>query len=106
MPPYMRNLLLIFISSLLLIGCKKFTEAPEKKCFIPYVDFVAQHVNPSTLEVSFSIATSYNGTITSYKWDFGDGTGYNGQTPPPHKYPAPQGPNGSSHYKVKLTVAN
>jgi len=101
----MRNLLLIFLFLLLLSGCKKFTEAPEKKCFIPYVDFVADHINPTTLEVSFSVTTS-NGNITSYKWDFGDGTTFNGQNPPPHKYPAPASPNGSSHYKVKLTVAN
>jgi len=101
----MRNLLLIFLFLLLLTGCKKFTESPEKKCFIPYVDFVAEHINPTTLEVSFSVTTS-NGNITSYKWDFGDGTTFNGQNPPPHKYPAPASPNGSSHYKVKLTVAN
>jgi PKD repeat protein len=105
MPSYMRNLLLIFLFLLLLTGCKKFAEAPEKKCFIPYVDFVADHINPTTLEVSFSVTTS-NGNITSYKWDFGDGTTFNGQNPPPHKYPAPASPNGSSHYKVKLTVAN
>ena len=101
----MRNLLLIFLFLLLLTGCKKFTEAPEKKCFIPYVDFVADHINPTTLEVSFSVTTS-NGNITSYKWDFGDGTTFNGQNPPAHKYPAPASPNGTSHYKVKLTVAN
>ena len=106
MPSCMRNLLLIFAFLLLFTGCKKFTEAPEKKCFIPYVDFIADHVNPATLEVSFSGVTSYNGAITSYKWDFGDGTSFNGQNPPPHKYPAPATPNGSSHYKVKLTVAN
>jgi PKD repeat protein len=100
----MRSLLLIFLFSLLLTSCKKLTDGPEKKCFIPYVDFVAQHVNPSTLEVSFSISTSFNGTITSYKWDFGDGTSFNGQDPPPHKYPSPSG--SSAKYKVKLTVSN
>ena len=99
----MRSFLLFFFFSLLLTSCKKFTDTPEKKCFIPYVDFVAQHVDPSTLQVTFSTVTSYNGTITSYKWDFGDGTTFNGQDPPPHKYPSA---NGSSHYKVKLTVAN
>ncbi|MGZ3937511.1 MAG: PKD domain-containing protein [Flavisolibacter sp.] len=99
----MRSLLLIFLFLFLLTSCKKFTEAPEKKCFIPYVDFVAQHVDPSTLEVTFSTVTSYNGIITTYKWDFGDGTTFDGQTPPPHKYPSA---NGSAHYKVKLTVAN
>jgi PKD repeat protein len=80
-------------------------ESPEKKCFIPYVDFIA-HVNPSTLEVDLSVLTTSNGTITSYKWDFGDGTSFTGQNPPLHKYPAPSTPNGSSRYKVKLTVLN
>jgi PKD repeat protein len=100
----MRSLLLIFLFSFLLTCCKKLTDGPEKKCFIPYIDFVAQHVDPSTLEVSFSISTSFNGTITSYKWDFGDGTNFNGQDPPPHKYPSSS--NGSAKYRVKLTVAN
>jgi PKD repeat protein len=101
----MRNLLLFFLFFLILTGCKKFVETPQKKCFIPFVDFVAQHVNPSTLEVSFTPVTTFNGTITSFKWDFGDGTTFNGQNPPAHKYPAPTANNGA-HYKVKLTVAN
>lgn len=101
----MRNSLLIFSFALFLAGCNKLVETPEKKCFVPYVDFVA-HVNPSTLEVDFSAITTSNGNITSYKWDFGDGTSFNGQNPPAHKYPAPSSPNGSSIYKVKLTVAN
>ena len=102
----MRSSLLIFVFLILLAGCKKFTEAPQKKCFIPYVDFVAQHVNPSTLEVSFTAVSSYNGTIKSYKWNFGDGTTFEGENPPPHKYPPPTTPNSSSHYTVRLTVAN
>lgn len=101
----MRISLLIFLFALFISGCEKLVEAPEKKCFVPYVDFVA-HVNPSTLEVDFSTVTTSNGTITSYKWDFGDGTNFTGQNPPLHKYPAPSSPNGSSQYKVKLTVAN
>jgi PKD repeat protein len=79
-------------------------ETPQKKCFVPYVDFVAQHVNPSTLEVSFTPVTTFNGTINSYKWDFGDGTTFDGANPPAHKYPSSA--NSGSHYKVKLTVAN
>ncbi len=101
----MRNVLLFFLSLILLTGCKKFTEKTGKQCFIPYVDFVAQHVNTSTLEVSFAVVSSYNGTISSYKWDFGDGTNYEGQTPPAHKYPPPSS-TGSSKYTVKLTVSN
>jgi PKD repeat protein len=101
----MRISLLIFLFVLFLTSCNKLVEAPEKKCFVPYVDFIA-HVNPSTLEVDFSTVTTSNGAITSYKWDFGDGTSFNGQNPPVHKYPAPSTPNGSSRYKVKLTVSN
>ena len=101
----MRNLLVIFLSFLVLTSCKKLVEAPEKKCFIPFVDFVAQHVNPSTLEVTFTPITTYNGTISSYKWDFGDGTSFDGPNPPSHKYPSPTA-NNNGHYKVKLTVAN
>lgn len=101
----MRNSLLIFLFALFLFSCNKLIESPEKKCFVPYVDFTA-HVNPSTLEVDFSTITATNGTITSYNWDFGDGTSFKGQMPPVHKYPAPSSPNGSSTYKVKLTVAN
>ena len=103
----MRNVLLSFLFYWLLVaGCKKFSEVPKRQCFIPYVDFIAQHVNTSTLEVTFTSVTSYNGTIKSYKWDFGDGTSYTGQTPPAHKYPPPPSANGSSKYKVKLTVSN
>jgi PKD repeat protein len=91
---------ILILFSLLFAGCKKFAEEPEKKCFIPYVDFVAQHVNTSTLEVTFTAVTSYNGTISSHKWDFGDGTGFNGETPPAHQYRAP------GTYKIKYTVAN
>src|SRR5947209_2999772 len=102
----MRNLFFCFLFFSLLTGCKKFTEAPKKQCFLPYVDFVAQHVNTSTLEVTFTAVTSFDGTITSYQWDFGDGTTFTGQTPPAHKYPPPSGANASSKYRVKLTVAN
>jgi PKD repeat protein len=103
----MRKTLVIFLFfSFLFAGCKKFTEEPQKKCFIPYVDFVVQHVNPATLEVSFTAVSSFNGTITSHKWDFGDGTTYDGPNPPPHKYPPPSSPTGSATYKIKYTVAN
>jgi len=102
----MRNLLIFFFLFLLLTGCKKFSEEPKKQCFIPYVDFVAQHVNTATLEVSFTAVTTYNGTITSHKWEFGDGTTFNGPNPPPHKYPPPSSSSGSSKYRVKYTVAN
>ncbi len=98
---------LIFITyCILLLGCKKFTDAPKETCFIPYVDFVAYNVNPSTLEVSFSSITSYNGVITSHHWDFGDGTTFDGEIPPAHKYPAQNSNSSDNSYRVKYTVAN
>ncbi|MFL5740599.1 MAG: PKD domain-containing protein [Flavisolibacter sp.] len=79
-------------------------ETPKETCFIPYVDFVAYHVDPNSLEVSFTSITSYNGTIKSHLWDFGDGTTYEGEQPPPHHY---QNSNSSSTtYRIKYTVAN
>jgi PKD repeat protein len=98
---------LIFITfCILFLGCKKFTDAPKETCFIPYVDFVAYNVNPSTLEVSFSSITSYNGVITSHHWDFGDGTTFDGEIPPAHKYPAQNSNSSDNSYRVKYTVAN
>lgn len=38
------------------------------------------------------------GTILNWWWDFGDGTQFNGQTPPPHAYPNP------GYYTVKLNI--
>ena len=96
--------LIFLLYSTLFFGCKKFVETPKETCFIPYVDFVAYHVDPNSLEVSFSSVITYNGTITSHKWDFGDGTTFNGATPPPHKYPPSSTAN--SVYKIKYTVAN
>ena len=81
-------------------------EAPKEACFIPYVDFVAYNVNPNTLEVSFTAITSYNGVITSHHWDFGDGTSYNGEIPPPHKYPPQSSSTSTDAYTIKYTVTN
>lgn len=103
----MRNFFLCFLFfSLFLAACKKFSETPKKQCSLPYVDFIAQQVNTSTLEVTFTAVSPFNGTSNSYKWDFGDGTTYSGQNPPPHKYPPPSTPAGSSKYRIKLTVSN
>jgi PKD repeat protein len=96
--------LIFLLYSTLFFGCKKFVETPKETCFIPFVDFVAYHVDPNSLEVTFSSVTSYNGTITSHKWDFGDGTTFNGETPPPHKYPPST--TASKTYNIKYTVAN
>ena len=81
-------------------------EAPKETCFIPYVDFVAYNVNPNTLEVSFTAITSYNGVIKSHHWDFGDGTSYNGEIPPPHKYPPQSSSTSTNAYTIKYTVKN
>ena len=48
--------------------------------------------------VSFSDLST--GTITSWAWDFGDGTTFNQQTPPVHCYSTP------GNYTVTLTVGN
>lgn len=100
----MRKTLLIFsFFAILFCGCKKLIEEPKKKCFIPYIDFVVQHVDVSTLEVTFTAVTSSNATINSYKWDFGDGTTFDGPNPPPHRYPSA---SANKAYTVKYTVSN
>ena len=104
---FMKVRLLIFLCySALSGGCKKFADAPKDTCFIPYVDFVAYNVNPSTLEVSFASITSYNGTITSHHWDFGDGSTFNGEIPPPHKYPAQNSSTSGNDYRITYSVTN
>lgn len=100
------RLLLFILCSVPFWGCKKLVDAPRGTCFIPYVDFVAYHVDPNTLEVSFTSITSYNGTITSHYWDFGDGTTFNGEKPPPHKYPPQNASSTTNTYRIKYTVAN
>ncbi len=103
----MKIRLLIFLGySTLLFGCKKLVESPKEVCFIPYVDFVAQHVDPATLDVTFTAVTSYNGTINYYHWDFGDGTSFTGRIPPLHRYPPPAAGIGTTSYKIKYTVGN
>jgi len=99
------SLLIFFLCFFLFPGCRKLVDTPDETCFIPYVDFVAHHVNPATLDVTFTTITSYNGTITDYLWDFGDGTTYNGKIPPPHHYPSPSGSNPVT-YRIKNTVRN
>src|SRR6476469_3907828 len=98
------RLLIFLLYSTLFFGCKKFVETPKETCFIPYVDFVAYHVDPASLEVSFTSITSYNGTITSHKWDFGDGTSFDGEKPPPHQYL--NGTSAGATYRIKYTVTN
>lgn len=100
------RLLLFLLLSGLVWSCKKLTDAPQPTCFIPYVDFVAYNINPSTLEVSFTSVSSFNGNITSHHWDFGDGTTFSGPVPPPHRYPAQSANDTGRVYRVKYTVRN
>src|SRR5436305_6914356 len=97
------RLLIFLLYSTLFFGCKKFVETPKETCFIPYVDFVAYHVDPTSLDVSFTSITSYNGVINSHQWDFGDGTTYDGEQPPPHHYQ--NSISASATYRIKYTVA-
>jgi len=99
------TLLLCCWCAAIFLGCKKMG-APEETCFIPYVDFVAHHVDPTTLEVTFTSITAFNGTILSHHWDFGDGTTFSGPNPPPHRYPAQDPAAATSSYRVKYTVKN
>ena len=101
---HIKTWLTVTISAVLLSSCTKLDLKPA--CFSPYVDFVAYNVDPSTLQVSFNSVTTFNGTITSYNWEFGDGTSYSGQTPPAHIYQALTSANPSKSYRIKLTVTN
>jgi gliding motility-associated-like protein len=49
-------------------------------------------------EVKFTDYSTSFGTILNWWWDFGDGTQFNGQYPPPHVYPQP------GYYSVKLNI--
>ncbi|MFI5124183.1 MAG: PKD domain-containing protein [Chitinophagales bacterium] len=51
---------------------------------------------PATL--SFHDSSTSFGSILKWSWDFGDGTYYDGQTPPPHAYSIP------GYYTVKLNI--
>lgn len=48
--------------------------------------------------VIFQDSSASFGSIVQWLWDFGDGTFYNGQSPPPHPYPIP------GIYTVKLNI--
>jgi gliding motility-associated-like protein len=69
-------------------------------------------INPPLADFSFTAACGQNnnftftdkstGPVSTWLWDFGDGTTYSGQTPPAHVFPA-----GSPQvYNVSLTVTN
>lgn len=103
----MKQPLLWALATLCIIGgCKKITEPPQPVCFIPYVDFVAHHVDPNTLEVSFTAITAFNGVITGHEWDFGDGTTFSGPNPPPHRYPQQSGGSNGATYRIRYKVRN
>jgi hypothetical protein len=52
--------------------------------------------------VSLSAPGPQYATLALWHWDFGDGTSYDGPTPPPHRYP----PGTSAGTAVRLTVTN
>ena len=51
---------------------------------------------------NFLFTDTSTGPITTWLWDFGDGTTFSGQFPPAHAYP----PGPPKAYTVKLTVSN
>ncbi|HVY75626.1 MAG TPA: PKD domain-containing protein, partial [Puia sp.] len=51
---------------------------------------------PATLP--FQDSSVSFGSILKWSWDFGDGSTFDGQTPPPHYYPTP------GNYQVRLTI--
>lgn len=59
---------------------------------------------PSNHVITFTDASVQGtGAISSWSWDFGDGTSYSGQTPPAHTYNVPLG---TTNVTVKLTVTD
>lgn len=79
-------------------------EPTDKSCrndtavLAPIANFSSSLVDPSNRLVQFNDLSSGTG-ITSWAWDFGDGTG-SSQRSPLHQFPAP------GVYEVSLTVAN
>src|SRR5450432_111475 len=48
--------------------------------------------------IPFTDRSKSFGTIINWWWDFGDGTKFNGQSPPPHAYPSP------GYFTLKLNI--
>jgi PKD repeat protein len=68
----------------------------------PTANFTATPISGCPpMTVTFANTSNGNGrTITSWAWNFGDSTNYNGQTPPAHIY------SNKGTYTVKLTVTS
>jgi gliding motility-associated-like protein len=49
-------------------------------------------------QISFIDSSTSFGTITAWRWEFGDGTSFNGQSPPPHPYSSP------GYYTIKMEI--
>ena len=96
----------ILFIAVLFFGCNKISEDLPKQCIIPYIDFVAYHINPNTLEVGFTGITATNGTINSYRWDFGDGTSSSNLTQSLHLYPQLSASQPIKNYNIKFTASN
>jgi hypothetical protein len=101
-----KYLKIALLYSTLFWSCSKYSEDLPKQCVLPYIDFVTYNINPSTLQVGFTGITAINGTITSYKWDFGDGTTSNTAVPPIHTYPQLSSTQPTKTYNVKFTATN
>jgi gliding motility-associated-like protein len=49
-------------------------------------------------DINFLDHSTSFGTVINWWWEFGDGTKFQGQTPPPHNYPQP------GYYTIKLDI--
>src|SRR5690606_23825850 len=77
---------------------KKPPVAKFKKSGEAYVTAPANHVFKFT-----DASTKGSGTITTWLWNFGDGTTYNGKNPPAHTFRLS---NSSENFTVTLTVTD
>ena len=79
-------------------GCSDSIALPAVTLTSPVANFTSNVVNGcSPLSVQFTDQSSSVNPIIAWAWDFGDGTTFNGQNPPPHSF-------GDGVYTVRLIV--